>query len=528
MSPRTSPLSSPLVAALLLALALASGCGLEYAQQLGEGATCRDSIECGPGLICVDQSCIEAPLASPRSPGDDQTAPPQVVRDGGSTTFPELPPAQDVDRPRPDVVDPPQDVPPDVPDVDPIFLCEAGERECASNFTVRTCATDRQSSTSEECPLGTYCNNARCVERPNCVDVDGDGFFSGDDCVGTVDCNDDNPNIFPGASELCNGLNDNCQGGADEDLVRGCTSACGRGTQRCSNGRWPECSARQPTPEVCGNLIDDDCNGRVDDRCDECCTPGSCAAGFLCNGCDCVEAPEDRCQFQNQPCIPGISDNGPYFCLEFSDRGQTGICVGLCQLDVPNPEATCPEPGSVCIFGDENQGICLDACDVSSQTGCFEGQGCIEFGSGACVPAGDVAEGDFCDIDQGAFGECAPGGACIELGEPEGTCERLCNPFALVDNGDDACDPGQACFPFSLDSGICVPALDLNAGDSCSRVQSGSLLSMCRGQSICARGNGQQFACQDLCRLDGDDCPQEQRCRPNPTLRDVPGVGACR
>lgn len=64
--------------------------------------------------------------------------------------------------------------------------------------------------------------------------------------------------------ERCNGRDDDCDGAVDEALVAACRTACGAGTQTCSQGGWTGCDARIPTPEQ-PNGFDDDCRQGPDD-----------------------------------------------------------------------------------------------------------------------------------------------------------------------------------------------------------------------------------------------------------------------
>lgn len=102
-------------------------------------------------------------------------------------------------------------------------------------------------------------------------DLDGDGFPGCEESPPNLqDCNDDSAWVHPGAEERCNAEDDNCDGEVDEGDPGGgeaCgegTGACELGTSQCVEGEIECVGAIWPRDEVC-NGADDDCNGTVDD-----------------------------------------------------------------------------------------------------------------------------------------------------------------------------------------------------------------------------------------------------------------------
>lgn len=79
-----------------------------------------------------------------------------------------------------------------------------------------------------------------------CPDCDGDGF---DD---QVDCDDTQATVYPGAPELCDNRDNDCDGFVDEDLVEACSTNCGTGTSTCRGGLYYNCTARPCCDQTIG------------------------------------------------------------------------------------------------------------------------------------------------------------------------------------------------------------------------------------------------------------------------------------
>ncbi|MCB9539212.1 MAG: thrombospondin type 3 repeat-containing protein [Myxococcales bacterium] len=323
------------------------------------------------------------------------------------------------------------------------------------------------------------CDNCVTTANASRADLDADGLgdacdddADGDSLLPPTDCDDLNAAV-PGPIELCNGLDDDCNDTVDDGWGTGdpCEDGLGacyaEGVIECApDGQSVACSvqAGQPTAELC-NGVDDDCDGVTDEGYlwggrgvgQTCEGIGACAglgATVVCNDpstATCSPLTAEQCDSVDNDC-DGEFDEGFALgtaCSEGVGRcavdgviACTGLTTSACDATPLQP----PEPVELTCNGLD------DDCDGSVDEGVLAGVGetCV-VGIGACARTGPMiceAGALACSATPGAptaetcngIDDDCDGGADELAGTPE-----LCNDAdedcdGLVDEGAPACE----------------------------------------------------------------------------------------
>jgi PKD repeat protein len=220
--------------------------------------------------------------------------------------------------------------------------------------------------------LDNNCDGA--IDEGLSPDLDGDGFTAVGSCTGSADdCDDDNDTVYPNAPELCDGLDNNCDGAIDEGLTADVDGDGFTAPGSCS-GSADDCDDNNDTvypgaPELCDGL-DNNCDGTIDEGL----SADTDGDGFTAVG-SCTGSADD-CVDDNNTVYPGAPGTG-----EDIDNN--------CNGSVEGDEAAAGCVGDFNNDGNVNVG---DLLDFLAAFGCTSDCGVFDITGDGAVNSQDLLE----------------------------------------------------------------------------------------------------------------------------------------
>jgi len=458
-------------------------------------------------------------------------------------------------------------------------LCVVIAPGAGEGFCTEMCQSADQCPDESECVLirneGPDATRV-CVPTNYCLDRDGDGYGHGPGCRGS-DCDDNDPTVYSGAPELCDGIDNSCNGSVDDRVVgegeacdTGFLGVCTAGQMTCDDARMSCRALRTPSEEMC-NGLDDDCDGVIDEDAVDAGTwyrdadgdrfgdpddvvvacerpEGYVEVGGDCDDTDPLVSPVGReiCDGIDNNCNgvidEGFEDDGIASCDEDPSTGcetdllTTSEHCGACGVTCPEG-VLCTDGACACPLG---QVVCGDSCAPANVCdGCAALDDILDTSCGPCdMWACDGTKALRCDgPTPNGCGGCealasAPDDACGTCGTY--VCDGI-NTLRCEDRAPNACggcsvldpEPGTSCgdcgdYVCDGEEGVRCDGPGVNVCGGCSPLETapglacgycGTGLTACAGPSATTCSGATAPASDDRhCGVCDNACTDGRRC----------------